>query len=128
MKRQPIAALHVADLAASTAFYTERLGFALGEQRPDEDIAEVYNPNDPDGRSFLLAGPQTADLTPHLSGPRMVLKPGQMIRFLREDLETLRATLSERGLADLALVDGPWERTLTLADPDGYLLSFATLK
>lgn len=128
MTKQPIAALRVTDLARSVAFYTERLGFALDEHHPEADRAECFNPLNADGNSFLLAGPQVADVMPYLSGPRMVLRPGQTIRFLREDLETLRATLAKRGLTDVEITENPWERMLSLTDPDGYIISFATLK
>lgn len=128
MMRQPIAALRVANLAASIAFYTERLGFALGEHRPGADRAELFYPLNADGTSFLLAGPQAEDIMPYLSGPRMVLRPGQTIRFLREDLETQRSTLAEHGLTSIEITENSWERMLSLTDPDGYILSFATLK
>ncbi len=128
MMKQPVAALRVANLAASVAFYTERLGFALGEHHPDADRAECFNPLNEDGNSFLLAGPQAGDVMPYLSGPRMVLEPGATMHFFREDLETLRAVLAERGVSDLEMSEGPWERSLSLTDPDGYLLSFVTLK
>jgi len=128
MTRQPTAALHVTDLAASIAFYTERLGFALGNPHPEADMAEVFNPLNPEGDVFLLAGPQAGDVLPHLGEPSIVLKPGQTIRFLREDMERVRARLAERGLAETELVESAWERTLSLADPDGYLITFALLK
>ncbi len=128
MTTQPIAALHVADLATSGAFYTERLGFALGEQHPEADRAECFNPLNSDGSSFLLVGPRAEDVMPYLSGPRMVLEPGATIRFFREDLETMRAALAERGVSDLEMSEGPWERSLNVTDPDGYILSFVTLK
>ena len=128
MTKQPIAALRVADLATSVAFYTERLGFALGEQHLEADRAECFNPLNSDGSSFLLVGPRAEDVMPYLSGPRMVLEPGATIRFFREDLETLRAALAERGVSDLEMIEGPWERSLSVTDPDGYILSFVTLK
>lgn len=128
MTKQPIAALRVADLATSVAFYTERLGFALGEQDSAANRAECFYPLNPDGNSFLLAGPRSEDVMPYLNGPRIILSPGETIRFLREDLEALRATLAERDVSDLEMIEGPWERSLSLTDPDGYILSFVTLK
>jgi catechol 2,3-dioxygenase-like lactoylglutathione lyase family enzyme len=129
MTTQPIAALRVADLATSVAFYTERLGFALGEQHPEADRAVCFNPLATDGNAFLLAGPRAEDVTPYLSGPRIVLEPGeQPIRFFREDLETVRAAFAERGVSDLEIIESPWERSLSVTDPDGYILSFVTLK
>ena len=128
MTKQPIAALRVADLATSVAFYTERLGFALGEQHPEADRAGCFYPLNPDGNSFLLAGPGAEDVMPYLNGPRIVLEPGETIRFLREDLETWRAALTERDVSNLEIIEGPWERSLSLTDPDGYILSFVTLK
>jgi catechol 2,3-dioxygenase-like lactoylglutathione lyase family enzyme len=128
MTKQPIAALRVADLATSVAFYTERLGFALSEQDSAANIAECFYPFNPDGNSFLLAGPHAEDVMPYLNGPRIVLEPGETIRFLREDLEALRAALAERSVSNLEMIEGPWERSLSLTDPDGYILSFVTLK
>lgn len=128
MTKQPVAALRVADLATSVAFYTERLGFAFSEQHPEADRAVCFNPLNTDGNAFLLAGPRAEDVMSYLSGPRMVLEPGTTIRFFREDLEALRAALAERGISDLEMIDGPWERSLSVTDPDGYLLSFVTLK
>lgn len=128
MTKQPIAALRVADLATSVAFYTERLGFALGEQHPEADRAECFNPLATNGNSFLLAGPRAEDVMAYLSGPHLVLEPGATIRFFSEDLATVRAALAERGVSDLEIIEGPWERSLSLPDPDGYILSFVTLK
>ena len=128
MTKQPVAALRVADLATSVAFYTERLGFALGEQHPEADRAECFNSLNEDGNAFLLAGPRAEDVMPYLSGPRMVLEPGATIRFFRENLEIMRAALAERGVSNLEMIEGPWERSLSVTDPDGYILSFVTLK
>jgi catechol 2,3-dioxygenase-like lactoylglutathione lyase family enzyme len=128
MTKQPVAALRVADLATSVAFYTERLGFALGEQHPEADRAECFDPLESEGYSFLFAGPRAEDVMTYLSGPRMVLEPGATIRFFREDLETTRAALAKRGVSDLEIIESPWERSLSVTDPDGYILSFVTLK
>jgi catechol 2,3-dioxygenase-like lactoylglutathione lyase family enzyme len=118
-------ALHVLDVAASTKFYTKRLGFTLAEPQPSAtDIVQIV---DPDGDFMLLAGPRAGDLTPYLQKNHFILHAGETIPFEEANLDTLLATLHERGIENIRVVETRWgDRALNVPDPDGYVLSFIT--
>ena len=127
MTQQPIAALQVADLLASLAFYTKQLSFTLVAAYPEADRAEITHPGLTNGYVLLLAGPQGGDIIAYLSGPRLVLKPGEHIRVFPEDLAATHAHLDAHGLAAQS-VETVWERSIQVQDPDGYSIHFIQLK
>lgn len=118
-------ALQVSDVAASTNFYTNRLGFTLAEPQPSAtDIVQII---DLDGDSMLLAGPQAGDLTPYLQKNHFILHPGETIPFEEADLDALFATLNQRSIENIQVVETRWgDRALNVQDLDGYILSFIT--
>src|SRR5215469_18818286 len=119
---KPSLAMPVANLSASTAFYTDCLGFTLADQQPAPDVAHII---DSDGDPLLLVGPQAEDVTPYLAEPHFFTRPGQTITFLGDDLDVRRATLLHKGLTDVQLVEKRWgDRSLIVKDPDGYTLQF----
>lgn len=124
MTKRATLALPVADLATSLTFYIEQLGFKLATHAPDADLAHVI---DPDGDAFLLAGPRAGDVGVYLDDQQRIIKAGETIRFSEADLDTRRRALQQRGLDAPQIVETTWgERLLTIADPDGVLLTFLT--
>lgn len=117
-------ALPVADLEASLAFYRERLGFMLAAYSPDADVAAVA---DPDGDLILLAGPRAGSIATYLDDQQRILQPGQSLSFYERDLAARRAGFLGLSVEIPEIVDTPWDdRTLTVADPDGFVLTFIT--
>lgn len=115
--------LAVADLAASSRWYQEALGFA-----------DVFTMRGPDGMPVLvhLRWRKYADLLLRPSGPTTEKKgAGITLNFAaNESLEALDA-LAERARAAGARFiqepgDRPWNvRDFTVADPDGFALTFS---
>lgn len=123
MSKRSRVALKVHDLAASTAFYVERLGFQLEEHRPGADTAIIL---DPDTQTpLLLAGPTVEDVGSYLDEPRIVFKPGDTLDFSENNLDVRVAAFADRGLTDMHLEDlGDGIRKLTIKDPSGYTLNY----
>jgi catechol 2,3-dioxygenase-like lactoylglutathione lyase family enzyme len=114
----------VSDVAASVAFYTEKLGFSLQDSRPTEDMAVVL---DPDGDALLLAGPAVQHPATYLSEHHLIFHPGDSLDFHGEDLEALRAAWISRGVAAAAIQlkeRRSGARVLSVEDPDHYVLKF----
>lgn len=124
MIEQLWAALHVQDVAANAAYYAEKLGWRLDRHDPDEDLAYVV---DADGFAIVLLGPKAGDAGAHLSESLAVFQPGQTIRVPGGDLDTQRAALLARGLADVRITDASWgDRILHVPAPEGYTWHFVT--
>ena len=110
--------LHVTDVAASTAFYVDRLGFT-SPWHHDEGGVRVVAQVERSGCALLLA-----------SGWPGKVGKGMMFISLDADspaaqiaaLDALRAELEARGVA---VKDGSWGyRVLIVDDPDGNQLYF----
>lgn len=118
----PSWALYVEDLEASRAFYVDQLGFTETGTSLPETLAEVADfDNDP----MLLVGPEAEDVTPYLTNTHSIVKPGQVLFFHCQDLDTQRARWTERGLADIQEARTPLDDpALLVLDPDGHALLF----
>jgi catechol 2,3-dioxygenase-like lactoylglutathione lyase family enzyme len=124
MPRLPNLALRVYDLTRSIIFYTDRIGFTLVEHRPEADIAYLL---DSDGDLNLLAGPAAADLAPYVAERHLLLKPGNTITFLNNDLTAVRSALLQRDFENIEIVQTRFgDSMLCIQDPDGYILRFIT--
>jgi predicted enzyme related to lactoylglutathione lyase len=105
--------LLVTDLEASHHFYSELVGLKEScEKRPN---------------AFAFATrPCGFAIRKRADGDQPPLSPGQgiIIWFRSDDAASLCATLKQRGVpitTDLA--DGPFGKTFTFRDPDGYLIT-----
>jgi len=119
-------ALKILDLDASIAFYTRFLKFELVESQPDMGIACL---RDCDGDLLLLASPSQRDPRSLLAEPRLVVKPGDTLPFVVDNVDIWHAELVEKGLADTRMrieENEHGERTLLVSDLDGYHLAFMT--
>ncbi len=122
MPKLPGFAMIVSDLAASVTFYVDSVGFALLEQQPEADMAQLI---DYDGDPILLVGPKAQDVRAHMSEPRLVFKPGETLINRVNELEVREASLREQGITEITLEESSLgERTLTFKDPDGYIVAF----
>jgi catechol 2,3-dioxygenase-like lactoylglutathione lyase family enzyme len=122
MSLLPTLALRVTDLGNSIAFYRDRVGFTLVETNLDHDVATFL---DSDGDPMLLAGPGADDLTPFMAETHYVLKPNEVIGFHGGDLVERQVDLRMRGVENMQLAESQFgDATLSLKDPDGYILSF----
>ena len=105
--------LHVRDLEASRRFYAEVIGLkASPEVRPNA-IAFATKP-----AGFAIRQAQV-DLD-------AVAQPGYgvIVWFRTDDAAALHARLIERSVPIVqALADGPFGKTFTFRDPDGYLIT-----
>ena len=105
--------LRVADARRSSAFYGDRLGFALDWQHQLEPGLPLFVSVSRDGVTlFLSEHPESA--------------PGALVYFRVDDVGTLAAELLRRdAVIDAGPVDRPWGmRELDVVDPDGNRLRF----
>lgn len=124
MPHLPNFVIRVSGLPASTTFYTDRVGFTLAEEQPASGASLII---DSDGDPILLVGPDLQDVTPYTTKQPFILKPGEVVRFLSNDVEAQRAHLLQRGIPaqDIQLVQTRLgDRLLNVTDPDDYVLSF----
>src|SRR5216683_1909703 len=99
MTEQPRLGVRVANLAASIAFYIDRIGFTLAEQQPEgTDVVCII---DSDGDPLLLAGSQVGEITAHLAKNHYILSAGETMGFQGGDLNARRATFLQRGIEDV---------------------------
>lgn len=104
--------LPVADLARSLAFYRDLLGFAVTYESPAFALVRIG-----DGSLGLLRA-----AAPGPAGPRANVH----VELSTDDLDGLYDELTRRGAAFSGPpTDRPWERAVSLLDPDGYRVEFA---
>ncbi len=105
--------LLVRDLGASRRFYGELLGLPESAEKRPNAVAFATKPC---GFAVRKA-PEPSSLGP---GPNQ----GIIVWFLTSDAVALNARLKERGVdITSALADGPFGKTFTFRDPDGYLIT-----
>jgi len=116
MAHSPGYAMQVSDLAAGLAFFTDKFGFTLLEEKPAEDIAYLL---DIDGDALLLAGPAAQDIPSYLAAPKFIAKPGERAAFGCENIEALQAELTGKGVTDLSVSElRHGDRVLYVKAPD----------
>ena len=105
--------LHVRDLDASRRFYAEVLGFPISPEVRPNAVAFASKPI-----SFAIRKTQVdLDAVP-------LLGHGIILWFLADDAAALHQHLIERGVTvTQGLTDGPFGKTFTFRDPDGYLIT-----
>lgn len=104
--------LHVRDMAAARAFYTEKLGLAVVAESPAFIQFEAVG-----GSSFSLQADEQA-------------APTQTIELWWEvgDVDAEHAALTKRGVEIVSgPQDMPFGRTLSVKDPEGNVLNFYKL-
>ena len=111
-------ALQVRDLAASRKFYLEVFGFEASTHCPPGAVIFKTLPIPLALREPLRALPA--------AGP---LGVGMVLWIACPDADALHDLIAERGGAILSpLADGPFGRFFVTADPDGYALTFHTVR
>ncbi len=117
------------DAAASAAFYTGKLGFTLDYARPAQGFYHLSR----EGSAIMLEqlGPESWALAP----PEPPLGRGMHLQILIADAPALADRLTAQGLPLFRPLEEAWYRDGTrfhgqtqfvVADPDGYLLRFAS--
>lgn len=97
--------LMVEDMARSTAFYVDQLGFTVRKAKPLQD-----------GRAFTPFAQGIALVAGRAPGHRQV----DHIAFEVDDVKAMRDKLQEAGIPFFQdLHDGPYGLTIYVADPDG---------
>ena len=106
-------ALQVRDLEASAAFYSERLGMTRAPVSPDHAVVFETQPI-----AFALRDPLVdLDAVEHLGW-------GVALWLKAENPQELHDTLVEAGVPIVVEpFDGPFGRTFTFVDPDGYCVT-----
>jgi catechol 2,3-dioxygenase-like lactoylglutathione lyase family enzyme len=123
-----VAELHVADLAASLAFWRDIIGFEIAFQREEEKFVYLEHP---EGQQIMLCQRhgrfETGPMTPPLG-------QGAMFQIYLNDIGPVLARLTA---TDWSIYLGPreiWRETgdrqsgqqeVFVQDPDGYLLMLA---
>lgn len=115
MRQLTFAALQVSDLKASMEFYTEKLGFEIGETNPQAFVFK-YNKGD---ASFAIRTP-LEDLENREKGI------GISLWFaINENVDTLKERFIGNGVATTGpVIDTPFGRAFHVKDLDGYKLTF----
>jgi len=115
MGRDPSTVAYVADLARSRTFYRDTLGLSVQDISEDSAIVE------PDGWPLLLAGSLAGK-----HGAIVPVKTGGTIHRFSSDIDSLARRIRDCG-GEPNLHETDWgDRTLTVTDPDGYVVSFWT--
>ncbi|MFQ1003394.1 VOC family protein [Modestobacter sp. SSW1-42] len=109
-------ALQVRDLAASAAFYEQRLGLRRAPVSPPRAVVFATTPT-----AFAVREPLPGvDLDAAVPRPGL----GVAVWLHTDDAQELHDSLAGAGVPVLAEpVDGPFGRTFTFADPDGYAIT-----
>jgi len=109
-------ALQVRDLAVSAAFYEQRLGLRRAPVSPPHAIVFATTPI-----AFAVREPLPGvDLDGAVPRPGV----GVAVWLHADDAQELHDALAGAGVPILvAPVDGPFGRTFTFADPDGYAVT-----
>jgi catechol 2,3-dioxygenase-like lactoylglutathione lyase family enzyme len=123
-----VAELLVSDIAASLAFWRDRLGFAIAYQRPEQGFAYLERP---EGAQIMLCQRSGNWETATLDRP---YGRGVMLQVYVANVEPVQHSL---GAAGWPLYAGPrdvWrevgdrkagQREIFVQDPDGYLIMVA---
>jgi lactoylglutathione lyase len=119
MRKLDFASLQVRDLAASTAFYTEKLGFLIGVTNPQASVFK-YNQGE---ASFAIRTP----LEP-LEGKELGI--GVAIWFAAdENVDELKEKFIANGVTTaMPIIETPFGRAFHVKDLDGYKLTFINPK
>lgn len=119
MKQLTFASLQVIDLEASKSFYTEKLGFEIGETNPQACIFK-YNQG---AASFAIRTP----LEP-LEGRELGI--GVALWFaVNEHVDELKEQFIANGITTAGpILETPFGRAFHVKDPDGYKLTFLETK
>ena len=115
MKQLTFASLQVTDLEASKDFYTQKLGFEIGETNPQACVFK-YNRGE---ASFAIRTP----LEP-LEGRELGI--GVALWFaINENVDELKEQFIANGVTTTGpVIETPFGRAFHVKDPDGYKLTF----
>jgi lactoylglutathione lyase len=116
MRKLTFASLQVSDLAASRAFYTDKLGFELSEMVNPNACIFKYNEGE---TSFAIRTP-----IGNLEGKELGI--GTSLWFaIDEKIEALQTRLLENEVTLLGPINNtPFGKALMAKDPDGYIITF----
>jgi lactoylglutathione lyase len=119
MKQLTFASLQVKDLEASKNFYTQKLGFEIGDTNPQACIFK-YNKGE---ASFAIRTP----LEP-IEGKE--LGTGVALWFaVNDNVDELKAQLIANGVTTAGpIIETPFGRAFHVKDIDGYKLTFLEAK
>lgn len=115
MKQLTFASLQVNDLEASKNFYTQKLGFEIGDTNPQACVFK-YNQGE---ASFAIRTPLE-----HLEGRELGI--GVALWFaVNENVDELKEAFLANGVETAGPIIGtPFGRAFHVKDPDGYKLTF----
>ncbi|RZK92663.1 MAG: VOC family protein [Pedobacter sp.] len=116
MRKLEFASLQVRDLAASKAFYIDKLGFELSGMSNPHACVFKYNKGE---ASFAIRTP-----IGNLEGKELGI--GASLWFaIDEKIEDLQNQFIEKGAPLLGTINNtPFGKTLMVKDPDGYVITF----
>lgn len=121
MKLEPL--IYVSDLNKSISFYTELLGFKLGELYPNREEA-TYAPIFIDDYKLMLVLARDSNKK---FFPNGLGGSGTQLFIQVEDVGSVWEKTKDEGRVIDPIESKSWgDREFTIKDPDGYLISFYT--
>ncbi|MFY0636163.1 MAG: VOC family protein [Vannielia sp.] len=117
------------DIAASVRFYTERLGFKVDYSRPSQGFFHLSK----EGNALMLE--QLGPWSWTSETPELPLGRGMHLQITIDNAPRLAGYLTERDVPLFRPLEEAWYRDgarwhgqsqFVVADPDGYLLRFAS--
>jgi lactoylglutathione lyase len=116
MRQFTFASLQVRDLEASSAFYTEKLGFERSDMKNPDAVIFKYNQG---AASFAIRKP-LEDIE------KQELGKGVSLWFAIDgSIDVLHASLIKKGVTILGtIMETPFGKAFHVKDPDGYKLTF----
>ena len=115
--------LRVADVARSIDFYANKLGFAVEiDKAPEFAMIRVGGPM---GGTIGLLAHDSSDPLGSISTTR-AQRAGLHVEVTTDHLDALYEQLKARGVEfSEPPHEEPWERSMSVHDPDGYTIEFA---
>lgn len=104
--------LPVSDVDRAKGFYADNAGFTVDYDMAPSDTYRIVQLTPPGSATAIAIG---RNLTHKPAVPGSV----QGLRLVVDDIEQVRAALTDRGVTVTAIDDRPWGRFAWFSDPDG---------
>jgi catechol 2,3-dioxygenase-like lactoylglutathione lyase family enzyme len=126
MNERPAFGMAVDDLRRTVEFYRDRLGLPVDTGTNVADTAVLTTTR---GTRILLAGPRAPEWAEILDEQHTILRRDDPIYMVDTEFDQRRERLSKDQLVEYQLTERQWgDRLMELTDPDGYEITFMTVR